>query len=257
MLGNLRNAITALLKSALPTLFTGTGAVVVSFVADDWTFDPSSLDPVAGEPGPEDAIDRLAFDPVAPAGPYLLTRAPYPGPRRVYLRSPAGELVALLPAELSWSTSDPKSFGVQPRPGRDLRGFDQLEVHYGVVAAGTQLKVMHQLAIGLATGDAAKLEQALSLALAVLTLNRETLRAQAAFSHSAGNWQADGTLKTLGFVSGSSPPSGGHRLVASAEVNLRLRRLLGADEGQSIVRIVSPGREAGTKAIDIDPAVQA
>lgn len=257
MLGNLRNAITALLKSALPTLFTGAGAVVVSFVTDDWTFDPSSLDPVAGEPGPEDAADRLAFDPAAPAGPYLLTRPPYPGPRRVYLRSAAGERVALLPSELSWSASDPRSFGVQLRAGRDASGFNQLEIHYGVVAAGTRLKVMHQLAIAFASGDAGKLEQALVLGLAVLALNRETLRAQAAFSFSAGNWQADGRLKTLGFVSGSSPAGSGHRLVASVEIDLRVQRLLGPDEGKPIERIVSPGREAGTKAIDIDPAVQA
>ena len=85
MLLALENAIVDLLKSALPSLFAGADAATASFLLDTWDFDPLSADPVAGQPGPEDAVDELPFNPVAPAGPYALTRPPYPGPKRVYL----------------------------------------------------------------------------------------------------------------------------------------------------------------------------
>ena len=115
MLLALQNAIANLLQTSLPALLTGAGAVEVAFAGDTWTFDGLSADPVAGEPGPADAVDTLAFDPHAPAGPYALTRPPYQGPKRVYLRSPEGELVPLSPGELVWNATDAASFTVQPR----------------------------------------------------------------------------------------------------------------------------------------------
>jgi hypothetical protein len=255
MLLALQSAITSLLKSALPTLFDGAGAVQLAYGADSWRFDPLSADPVAGEPGPEDAVDALAFDPSAPAGPYLLTRPPYPGPKRVYLRSPDGDLIALSPAELNWDAANPAKFGFQPRPGRELTGFNQLEAHYGIVAAGSQLKLLHQASLTLTAPDAATAEQALSLALAVLALNREMLRQQAAFSHAAGSYQAVGTLKTLSFADGSAAGTAA-TLNLAAELDLKVQRLLGDGEGQPIAHIVSPGRAAGGRAVDIDPIVQ-
>jgi hypothetical protein len=255
MLLALQSAITSLLKGALPTLFDGAGAVQIAHGTDSWRFDPLSADPVAGEPGPEDAIDRLAFDPQAPAGPYTLTRPPYPGPRRVYLRSPAGDLIALSPAELQWNAANPASFGFQPRPGRALAGFDQLEVQYGIVAAGSQLKLLHQASLTLTAASPAAAQVALSLALAVLALNREALRQQAAFSHAAGSYQAVGTLKSLSFAEGSAAGSAA-TLQLAAELDLKVQRLLGDDEGQPIVRILSPGRPADGRAVDIDPIVQ-
>lgn len=255
MLLALQSAITSLLQSSLPALFSGAGAVGVAFGSDSWTFDPLSADPVAGEPGPEDAVDRLAFDPASPAGPYALTRPPYPGPKRVYLRSPAGDLIAVSATELSWNPANPASFGFQPRPGRELDGFDQLEVHYGIVAAGSQLKLLHQATLTLTAADATAAAQALSLALAVLALNRETLREQAAFSVGSGSYQAAGALKTLSFTGGSTA-GGTATLQLAAELDLKVQRLLGDDEGQPIQHIVSPGRPIGDRPVDIDPVVQ-
>ena len=257
MLLNLQTAIADLLKTALPALFTGAGALTVSFALDNWRFDTSSADPVAGEPGPEDAVDLLLFNPAAPAGPYQLTRRPYPGPRRVYLRSAAGDLVALLPAELVWDALDARILSLRPRAGRELAGFDQLELQYGVVAAGTRLKTQHQLTVMLAATDPAKAERGLVLGLAALALNREALRAQAAFAYSTPDYQAQGSLKSLSFVSGASAAAAGHSLLVNAELDLRVQRLLGADEGKPIAFILSPGKAAGAKSIDIDPAVQA
>ena len=257
MLLKLQVAVAALLKTAFPALFTGAGAVSISYALDNWTFDAASADPVAGEPGPEDAVDLLPFDPVAPSGPYTLTRAPYPGPRRVYLRSGLGDLAALLPSELTWNPANALVFTVQPRPGRDLASFNQLEVQYGVVAAGTRLKTLHQLTLSLASADPAKAEQAMVLGLAALALNREALRKQAAFAYATPGYQAQGTLKSLSFASGTSTAATGHRLLLSVEIDLRVQRLLGADEGKPITHILSPGKAVGGKSIDIDPAVQA
>ena len=257
MLLNLQTAIADLLKTALPALFTGAGALTVSFALDNWRFDTSSADPVAGEPGPEDAVDLLLFNPAAPAGPYQLTRRPYPGPRRVYLRSATGDLVALLPAELAWDALDARILSLRPRAGRDLAGFNQLELQYGVVAAGTRLKTLHQLTLSLASADPAMAEQAMVLGLAALALNREALRKQAAFAYATPGYQAQGTLKSLSFASGTSTAATGHRLLLSVEIDLRVQRLLGADEGKPITHILSPGKAVGGKSVDIDPAVQA
>ena len=121
MLLALETAVVDLLKSALPALFTGTGAATASFPLNTWAFDPLSADPVAGQPGPEDAVDELPFNPAAPGGPYTLTRPPYPGPKRVYLHSAAGELVALANTEVTWNPANPASFTFAPRPGRGRR----------------------------------------------------------------------------------------------------------------------------------------
>jgi hypothetical protein len=257
MLLALENAIVALLESAFPVLFTGTAPVTVTFPTDTWDFDPLGADPVAGEPGPEDAVDDLAFDPSAPAGPYALTRPPYPGPKRVYLRSAAGELVALGNPEVIWNPSNPASFSLAPRPGRDLSGYDQLEVQYGVVAAATRLKTLHKLTLQFTASDASAAEQALALSLSALALNRSTLMSQGGFSWNAGSYQAEGIVKTLRFSAGAATTAASRTLSLEAEVDLRLERALGEDEGKPILRILSPGKTAGTKPIDIDPAVQA
>ena len=154
MLLALQNAIDTLLKSALSSLFTGAGAAAATFSADAWDFDRLSADPIAGEPGPEDAVDELVFDPAAPAGPYVLTRPPYPGPKRVYLRSTSGELVALRHAEVVWNPADPASFLVVPAAGRALAGIDHLHVMYGVVAAATRIQSLHKLTMAITGADA-------------------------------------------------------------------------------------------------------
>src|SRR5215470_14960264 len=168
MLLALENAIVALLKNAFPALFTGAGAAALSFPVDTWEFDPLSADPVAAVSGHEDAVDDLAFNPAAPAGPYTLTRPPYPGPKRVYLRSAAGELVALSSAEIVWDPANAASFTFVPRPGRDVAGFDHLQVLYGVVAAATRLKAAHKLMLQISAADADTAERALALSLSAL-----------------------------------------------------------------------------------------
>jgi hypothetical protein len=259
MLLALETAITTLLQNSFPALFGGAGAVQIGFDNISWQLDPSSLDPVAGEPGPLDAQDALAFDPANANGPFTLTRKPYPGPKRVYLRSPVGELVALSPTELSWDPADAAKFTFQPRPGRVLTGFTQLQVLYGIVAAGTQLKVQYQAALTLTGSSAAQAEQALSLSLAALALNRDALRNGAAYQFSSGSYQAAGTLKMLGFSRGATTGNS-HSILLAAELNLLVQRLLGDDEGKPITQVLTPGRPdlaGGGRRVDIDPAVQA
>lgn len=255
MLLVLQNAIDALLKSALPSLFTGAGAAAATFSADSWDFDRLAADPIAGEPGPEDAVDELLFDPAAPAGPYALTRLPYPGPKRVYLRSTSGELVALRNTEVVWNVADAASFSVVPAAGRVLSGFDYLHVMYGVVAAGTRLKSLHKLALQITGADAESAERAFALSLAVLVMNREALQRSASFFWTAGGYQADGTLKTLRFASGASPGPTQRTLVLEVEVELRLERLVGDDDGRATEAIPLPGRSPGSKVVGIHPAV--
>ena len=257
MLLALETAIVDLLKSALPALFTGAGAATASFPLNTWDFDPLSADPVAGQPGPEDAVDELPFNAAAPAGPYTLTRPPYPGPKRVYLHSAAGELVALGNTELVWNPANPAAFSLAPRPGRELSGFAHLQVLYGVVAAATRFKTKHKLALEIGGSTAAAAEQALALALAVLVLNRDTLMAQASSAWNSGNYQAKEVVKGLKFSSGSAAAPTSRSLLFEAEVELRVERLLGPDEGKPIRQILSPGKTPGSKSVDIDPAVQA
>jgi hypothetical protein len=91
-------------------------------------------------------------------------------------------------------------------------------------------------------------------------LNREALRAKAAFTHSTPDDRAQGSLKSLCFVSGASAAASGHPLRVNAGADLRLQRLLGADKSPPIAFILSPGKAVGVKSIDIDididPAVQ-
>lgn len=254
MLSALHTAITSLLQTALPALFVGANAVKVSFGVDNWNFDPLSVDSVAGEAGPLDAVDLLAFNPNAPAGPYALTRPPYQGPKRVYLRSADGDLSPLSAAELTWNAAG-TSFTFQPRPGRQLTGFDQVEILYGVIAAGTQLKLLHQASVTLTAADEVAAAQAMALALAVLALNRETLRRQAGFDYNSGHYQAAGTLKTLTFASGTATANTA-AIMLVAEVDLLVQRLLDDDEGTPIERILSPGAAVGARRVDIDPIVE-
>ncbi|MEF8722374.1 MAG: hypothetical protein V5B30_07150 [Candidatus Accumulibacter delftensis] len=86
-------------------------------------------------------------------------------------------------------------------------------------------------------------------------MNREALQRAASFCWTAGGYQADGTLKTLRFSSGASPGPAQRTLVLEVEVELRLERLLGDDDGRAIEAILSPGRTHGSKVVGIDPAV--
>lgn len=256
MLAAFENAVITLLRTALPTVFDGAGAASVALAGDAWDFDPLSADPVAGEPGAEDAVDDLPFVPAAPAGPHRLTRAPYPGPKRVYLRSAAGELVALAPAEVAWSASDPRSFTLAPRAGRDLSPYDHLRILYGIVSAATRVQTRHRVTLTITGTDAGKADEAHGLALSVIALNRAALMTAAAASWASGSYQASLIMKTLTFSSGAASATV-RTLLLSAGLELRLQRLLGEDEGKPIAHIASPGREGTSRPVDIAPDVEA
>lgn len=244
MLLGLENAIVKLLKSELPSLFSGPAAATASFSADAWAFDRLSTAPVAGELGPEDAVDELPFDASAPTGPYSLTRQPYPGAKRVYLRSTKGELVALRNTEVVWNPADPASFAVVPVAGRVLSEFDHLHVMYSVVAEATRIKTVHKLTLQIAGADAESTEKAFALSLSVLAMNHELLLRSAAFSWAAGDYQVDGSVKTLKFYSGSSSAANVRTLSLDAELDLRLERLLEGGEARLAPHNTSP-RTAG------------
>src|SRR4051812_11951863 len=129
MLLALQSSLHDLLKTSFPDVFGGSPAPVkVTFPRHEWTWDPSSADPTAGEPAQDDAEDLLAFDPAHPGAPSALTRPPSSGPRRVYLRTAGNDRQLLGPAEVQWDTADPKSFTLHPKPARVLAPFNRVEI---------------------------------------------------------------------------------------------------------------------------------
>jgi hypothetical protein len=257
MLLALQNAFLELLKTSFPEVFGGEAPpVTVTFQRYGWTLEPSSADPTAGEPTPDDAVDLLPFEPEHPEGPYTLSRPPYPGPRRVYLRSASNERQTLGPSEVRWDGDDPRSFTLQPRPTRVLSGFDRVEVLYGVTAVSTQLKSHHELPVVLSGSEDAALERAQALALAAFALNREAVMAAGAFSASGGDYTAAGVIKSLKLLEGVANAGSSREFVLEAQVELKVGRALAEGEGQPILRIVSPGKTPGDRKVDIDIDVQ-
>src|SRR5919109_1370975 len=127
MAAELDVALRALLIEALPGLFGGaTPAVTLRVVSDAFVVDKRSTEPIAGQPRPDDRLESFTFDPDDPPGPYVLTASPYPGPRRVRLRSATGSVATLTAPELAWDQHDSRRLTLQPRPGRDLSGFSTL-----------------------------------------------------------------------------------------------------------------------------------
>ena len=102
-------------------------------------------------------------------------------------------------------------------------------------------------------GQSHAIRRALRLGTSACT---QLLQLELACAAAGLGYQTQGSLKSLGLTSGDSAAAG-HRLLLTVELDLRVQRLLGADEGKPIVHILSPGKTAGAKSIDIDPAVQA
>lgn len=253
----LQSAIAALLETSLPEIFGGATPATVMFPEGIWHFDPLSADPVAGEPGPEDARDLLPFDAAAPTGPHTLTRTPYPGPKRIYLRAASGDRLVLSNAEINWDDNDPRVFTLTPRADRVLVDFNQLEVLYGVIGAATQVKTLHKFVLEISASDGPGTETAFALALSVLTLHRTALMEQGGASWTSGGYQAQSSIKELKLSAGAIPSATTRQLEMAVQVDLRLQRLLAVDEGKPIERILSPGQEASTKTIAIEPDVEA
>lgn len=257
MLLSLRDAFTALLRDAYPTVFGGSDPPVqAEFQGEEWTWDASAADATAGEPAQDDARDVLAFDPDDPEGPYTLSRPPYPGPRRVYLRATDGGRITLGPDEVRWDPADARGFTLHPKPVRVLAGFDAVEVLYGVTAVFTRLKSVHRVNVVLLGEDEAQLERGEVLALAAFALNREAVMRDGAFSESGGDYQARGEVKSLALRRGIAGP-GTRTLVMDAEVELKVSRALAEDEGRPIERILTPGGAPGARRVDVRIDVQA
>ena len=257
MLVKLQTAFLDLLKASFADVFGGDPpSVGVEFPPYEWTLDPSSEDPVAGTPVQDDASDSFAFDPAAPAGPYTLTRPPYPGPRRVYLKTPAGDRQPLRPAEVAWDPDDSRRLTLGPAATRVLTDYDRVEVLYGVTAVFTQLKSVHPMQVRLVASDRSGAEKAEALALAALALDREAVMTAGAYTESGGGYSVRGTIKSLKLHKGAVTADATRVLVLEAEVELKISRALGADEGKPILHILSPGKAAGDRKVDIDIGVE-
>jgi hypothetical protein len=242
MLLALQTAFRDFLQAGLPTLFGGeTPTVTVDFPAYEWHFDASSADATAGEPAQDDARDHFAFDPASPEGPYILSRPPYPGPRRVYLRSSAGDRLALTASETRWDADDVRSLTLVPKPSRELSGFDQVEILYGVTAVFTQLTATLRMPIDLKAAEEAAAEEALSLALAAFALNRSAIMKDGSFTHARDGYRTLGEIKNLKLERGDTLLEARRRLFLDVEVEMKVSRALADGEGRPIQYIISPG----------------
>jgi hypothetical protein len=259
MLGRLDETLRQLLVDSLPGLFGGGAAPVRFAVIDElFTLDPQSATAEAGEPRVDDQRDGFAFNPAAPAGPYTLTRPPLPGPRRYRLTTAFADRVPLHDDEVLLQADDPRVFRLQPRPDRDLTGFNGVEVLYGVTAVFVRLKGSLTFTAQLQSDNAARLEQAEALALAAVALNRRALVEGSLQTFADGDYSAAIALETLTLVRTSAPSSTLRLLHYAAEVAVRGARALGADEGRPIERIRTPGQPVDPdKRVDIRIGVDA
>lgn len=242
MYEKLNDAVRALLKEALPSLFGGSQPAVKMTTTDTrFTLDLRSAEAVASEPRPDDRTDDLPFDKEKPAGPYTLTQPPTPGPRRVRLTTALKDRIPLRDDEVVWDAADARRFTLALRPGRDLRDVSGVQVLYSITAVYIRLKVLHTFSIELESNSAPKAQQAESLAVAVIGLNRQRLMEQGAYSFGDGDYGAEGAVKSLQLAGGASTPKK-RTLNFSAEIELKATRALAEDEGQPIRHIRTEGR---------------
>jgi hypothetical protein len=245
MMGGLADALETLLMQALPGLLGGaTPPVLLSINGGEFEVDPQSAESVASEPRADDHTDQLPFDASDPAGPYLLTRPPYPGPRRVRLLTTAGDRITLRASEVVWDEVDARQFTLDLRPDRDLTEIAQVEVLYGVTAVFTKIKTIDTVnvelsASGVATAELARAE---ALVLAVISLHRQQIADAARETYEDGEYGATTELKGITVLKGSSPADDARLLTLRAEAEVKATRALRADEGRPIIHISTPGR---------------
>jgi len=262
MPGPLGDTLQALIAEALPGLFGGAQPPVrVVVTSGALELDPHDDDVGATDPRPDDGLDELPFDSAHPAGPYQLSRPPYPGPRRVRLVTGDGDRVTLGDGEVSWDVADPTRFTLAPRPDRDLTTVGGVEVLYGVVSVFTTVRATRTLTVSLvaAGADLAPLTQAEALVAAVIELNRERLVTEGQVAYQDGDYGVAVTPKRLRLTGSAAPSTAGERLLTVlAQVELKASRALAADEGRPIERIRTPGRPiAAGRPVDIQIDVQA
>ncbi|NET38431.1 MAG: hypothetical protein F6K19_41620 [Cyanothece sp. SIO1E1] len=243
MIGNLNTALTMLIQSALPDLFGGAPPTVALRLSSEvFEVDPKSADAVASEPRPDDRTDRFPFNPDTSAGPYTLTQPPYPGPRRVWLVTSGGDRTTLRDDEILWDVINPQQFTLSLRPTRNLADFSEIEVLYGVTAIFTKLKILQRLNLQLESTNPAALEQAESLVVGVLNLNRQTLIDAAQITYESGDYNTNLDIKSLHLTKGTEPTVATRSLTLEAESELKATRALRDDEGQPIERIRTTSR---------------
>lgn len=259
MIGNLASALINLLTTSLPGLI-GNGAeqVVPTVLRPDYDIDPSSADALAGAPRPDDASDSLAFDEENPAGPYLLSRPPYPGPRRVYLENASGERLALSNEEVLWDSVNPQQFSLQIKAHRVITGLDQLTVLYGVTAIFSKIKSINRVQIQLSGSNAANLAAAEVLALGLLQLNRDALKQAAEQSVSDGDYTAITRIEKLVISRGLQSATDTATIELRVESEVKASRALAENEGVAIERIASSSAAPDPNhPVQIDPIVEA
>ena len=246
MTGHLDDALLALLRSALPSLLGGAAPLVaVQVVAEAFTLDPASADVEAGQPRSDAASDLLPFDAANPAGPYLLQRPPDLSVRKLRLATAAGDRIPLQDSEVQWDALEPRRFRLALRPGRDLAGVTGVLVLHGVTAVFASLKVSQALSLAFTSADAAALERAQAMAMAVLALHRPGLVADGAHTEQADAYQAQIAIQALHLLGGDAPSATQRRIQLRAEIELKGVRALADGEGAPIVRVRSAGSTGG------------
>lgn len=242
MIGHLPAALRTLLTGALPGLFGGPNPVGLTISGGVLEVDQRDADATAGEPRSDDLTDTLPFDPGDPAGPYTLSRPPYPGPRRVSLVTGAGDSVPVKASEVVWDRTNARDFSLALPPHRDVSAFTGVRVLYAVTAVHVKIKATRALGVRLTGDDPDRLERAEALVAAVVQLNRQRLIDEARTSYEDGEYGAAVELKNLILVSGSRPANDVRVLTMRAELEVKAGRALGEDEGAPIERIRTPGR---------------
>ncbi|HWS87653.1 MAG TPA: hypothetical protein VN282_11855 [Pyrinomonadaceae bacterium] len=258
MYDRLNEAVKALLAEALPSLFGGDDPPVKIGTTDNrFKLDARSAEADASAPRPDDRADDLAFDPAKPEGPYQLATIPDPGPRRVYLTTELKDRIALRDDEVVWDDTDTRAFALQLRPARDLTGVDGVRVLYTVAGVYVRLKVSHTFSLLLESTSAQKVQQAESLAVAVISLNRRRLIEQAAYEFQEGDYGVAATVKSLKLVEGTASPKK-RVLDFNAEIELKATRAMSEDEGRPILRIRTEGLPSDpNRPVDIRIDVEA
>jgi len=257
----LGEALRALIVDSLPGLCGGAAPPVrVAVTSGLLELELDSDAAVASEPRPDDQLDELPFHDDSPAGPYHVSRPPYPGPRRVRLVTADGDRVPLSSGEVEWDVADLRQFTLRTRADRDLTAVRAVEVLYGIVSVFTNAKGMRTLTVSLDApeADAASLAQAEPLVIAVVELNREWLVQQAQITYLDGDYGAAVTVKRLRLTTSTAPAGNRRLLTVLAEVDLKGTRALAEGEGRPIERIRTPGRPVDAdRPVDVQIDVQA
>lgn len=257
MTGHLDDALLALLRSALPSLLGGAAPLVaVGVVAGDSTLDAGSADVEAGQPRSDEASELLPFSPAAPAGPYLLSRPPDLSVRKLRLATAAGDRTPLHDSEVLWDALEPRRFTLALRAGRDVSAVTGVLVLHGVTAVYATLHYTQALSLAFSSADAAALERAQALAMAVLALHRSALVADGAATEAADAYQAQISVQGLHILGGDAPSATQRRIHLRAELTLKGVRALADGEGAPIRRLLSPGSSGG-RPVDIQVQVGA